>query len=112
LGGNVGFFAVRNLLKCKKEMPKASLFYAETCYVLKLFSGRSSYGANTCASAAIDTSVSIDGVFAIVSSRNSAYGALTLTSTAADALITDSVSHLVTPPSTLGYQLLFTEEED
>jgi hypothetical protein len=58
----------------------------------KLCLSRSIYGANVCASAALDASVSVDNVLTVTLS-NCIYRALTLACAAGDALIVNYICH-------------------
>ena len=55
-------------------------------FVSELLSRRSAYGANTCTSAALYASVSVDNVFS-VAFRDSAYRTFACTSTAANTIV-------------------------
>jgi hypothetical protein len=62
------------------------------CPLCKLCLSRSIYGANVCASAALDASVSVDNVLTVTLS-NCIYRALTLACAAGDALIVNYICH-------------------
>ena len=88
-----------NYCKIKNTTREGGIFM-----LIKLLSLDSLYGTSACTSAAIDAFVSIDNVF-VIALRDSADGALTLTCTACNAVISNYMSHWYTPPCYLTYNI-------